>query len=1487
MVSQFKRVFRIVSRICIGILLFVAVVLFATGAILMIPSVQTRCAQKAAGILSKELQTEIHIEKLRVNWNLDIVLQDFMIKDRHGEPMLGMDKLKVHLPVYHRRSRTLVFHRMKAERLLVYIAKYTGEPHPNIYFLADYFRSDNPKKGMRLLFKHSRLKDSRFEFFYESKWEADQDGLWNYRDIRLNDIQAAIKTLDINGKDIILDIKNLQLKEHSGFEMTHYQGNVLINDHKIYCENTRFECGNGTRTDVDFRFDFDHFSSFSDFYDSVYFRCSLRPSVIAMEDLKYFVPAFQSMDNRKYRLQGDVSDCLSELRIEDFRLSLNDSAYLSGNVYTKGLPDAENTIWNVRLDEACFPLAYLEGYGLPKGKKLHFPSCLKNMVCSSADGEFLGSFQDFEAAVRMRTNYGDVQAEGHYSGNYTLDFAADNLLLTQLLGKNPLRKMALQGHVSGEGKNIEEYRADIHELLIHENTINDLHINGDKEDERLTFHLSSRDTLLKAEVKGFSDMSDDGRNLYYANMDVEYADLSALCLFRPDSAVSVSMHGDVQMKGKNWNDMEGEISLKDAVYSQNGRNFPLRHWVANVQQATNAQGEVNIRLFSDVMMAECRGNIPYPEIPARIRQEVSCYLPHALSVQYSLPEGNPYWDLSLHMRKSFPLLEVLFPKFRYQGTLDLKASRIPDAAERLNLEMSSPLLLFGNTEFHQCHLEGIGNEESMDMIIHCGDVVWNHSDSLSNLQDVRLRAECHDDTVAFEIESGQDDGFSGPQVSLGGQVHFLESYADVHFQKGDLKFGKSVFAISPENRILLSEQQVRFRQCGFSSGEQSFVLDGTYSSRYPSRIQVDMHRLILSEFDVFMKPYHLSMDGMVDGNILVSGQDTSLKFSSNVEISNFVFNETSYGRLSGSADWEEHEQRIRIRAHLYPLEDATAVAALEGYYIPSEQQIDLKGNIQSFDLHMLEPYLTSFATHVEGLCSGELFYTGPVQNPRLGGFVHFEEASLGIGYILTDYHIHHQDMRLIDTGFLFENFCFTDDYGNTGSMSGVVTHERLKHFGLELDVDFDHAMVLNTQYKDNDLFFGKAFGSGSVHLHQRPQGDFVIQGNVRTENPTYISILLNRSTTVSSQNSFIVFEKPYTMETELDTMENPNKKAHITGTNLMLDVSATPDATVKVVLDPSIGGTIVGSGNGAIRMELYKNRPFEMFGTYFLTDGTVDLALGNIITRTLKVENGSALSWNGKPSEGQMDIRASYSTKTSITNLLNESSLTSSYRSIPVSTLLSLKGNLLNPEFNFNIRMDDVDESIQSMVYNALDTTDKEEMFRQAFSLMLIGRFEAEQNSGSTVNYGIGYSLSELFSHYLQKMMSALTDNVNLGFLYKPGDGGYNGDEYNVQLSTNLMENRLSIQGSLDIYGDNGFQDEQAVAGNVVGDIIVEYKITRDGSLRIKVFNMANYYDVLSSVYTDVPYYQGIGIAFSKDFNTLKDLFRRKKKDAQKNTGRE
>jgi hypothetical protein len=69
-------------------------------------------------------------------------------------------------------------------------------------------------------------------------------------------------------------------------------------------------------------------------------------------------------------------------------------------------------------------------------------------------------------------------------------------------------------------------------------------------------------------------------------------------------------------------------------------------------------------------------------------------------------------------------------------------------------------------------------------------------------------------------------------------------------------------------------------------------------------------------------------------------------------------------------------------------------------------------------------------------------------------------------------------------------------------------------------------------------------------------------------------------------------------------------------------------------------------------------------------------------------------------------------------------------------------------------------------------------------------------------------------------------------------------------------------------------------ASNIVGDVDVGYKLTPDGQWILKVFNHSNvnsWYNYSGYDQTS-PYTQGVGIAFIKDFNNIRELFESKKK---------
>ncbi|MBK7855978.1 MAG: translocation/assembly module TamB domain-containing protein [Bacteroidetes bacterium] len=226
---------------------------------------------------------------------------------------------------------------------------------------------------------------------------------------------------------------------------------------------------------------------------------------------------------------------------------------------------------------------------------------------------------------------------------------------------------------------------------------------------------------------------------------------------------------------------------------------------------------------------------------------------------------------------------------------------------------------------------------------------------------------------------------------------------------------------------------------------------------------------------------------------------------------------------------------------------------------------------------------------------------------------------------------------------------------------------------------------------------------------------------------------------------------------------------------------------------------------------------------------------------------------------------------------------TSNRKRIPVELSLQLTGNLFNPNVKFNIDVPGLDASLQNQLRSRLST--EQELNRQVFSLLVLNRFSPPEESRNTANENgssnsVGANAGELLSNQVTNWLSKLSKDVNIGVNYRPGDELNRKDEFEVSLSTEIFNDRVSIDGSFGVNNNN----TSSSASNVVGDFNVEFKASRDGRVRLRAFNKTNtntYLNYLNSQYT-----QGIGIFYREEFNTRKELVatfkeRRAKKEKQ------
>jgi hypothetical protein len=555
---------------------------------------------------------------------------------------------------------------------------------------------------------------------------------------------------------------------------------------------------------------------------------------------------------------------------------------------------------------------------------------------------------------------------------------------------------------------------------------------------------------------------------------------------------------------------------------------------------------------------------------------------------------------------------------------------------------------------------------------------------------------------------------------------------------------------------------------------------------------------------------------------------------------------------------------------------------ITGSYNPSTLLADLTAKADKLPVDILNPLLKIFASGITGTASGKVRFEGEFAKPILTGALMGENISMKIDYLQTRYTFN-DSIRFDQAGIKFNNIKSLDDKGNSAYIDGAVYHKYFKDFTVDLTIKANDCMVLNTRPKDNDIFYGTAFASGLTTI-KSDGTSLSFDISAKTGKNTKFFIPLNKGLSVSDR-SFIKFEDPNPdkQKTAAIIKAQTSNQAKA-GMDINFDLEVTPDAEVKLIFDSKIGDEMRGTGTGNLNINLSRTGEFKMYGDYIIEDGDYLFTLGNILNKKFIVQNGGIISFNGDVQDAEIDIKAVYKTKALLSDIMKGISTDPRFsKQIPVECQLNLTGNLFNPVVGFDIYLPTADEETRAYLKSMIKSD--EEMSRQFLFLLVMNSFYADPTvagySQTTADMGtatVGVTTTEMLSNQLSNWLSQISKDFDINMMYRPGSTAIpNSQEVTVALSTQVLNDRVTINGNFDYGGNQYLTNIPSGSNALTGAFDVEVKLTE--KIRFKVFNRSN-----DNFYIDngIQYTQGVGLFFKQDFNKFRDLFAKHKKSPVK-----
>jgi hypothetical protein len=487
--------------------------------------------------------------------------------------------------------------------------------------------------------------------------------------------------------------------------------------------------------------------------------------------------------------------------------------------------------------------------------------------------------------------------------------------------------------------------------------------------------------------------------------------------------------------------------------------------------------------------------------------------------------------------------------------------------------------------------------------------------------------------------------------------------------------------------------------------------------------------------------------------------------------------------------------------------------------------------------------------------------------PQLVGSVKVRMTEFRINFLNTLYSI--SDNIEFGPGYIgFDNVTLYDTTGHMAKVNGKIYHKLFQDLRLDLEVTpFDFVGMSNTAAQ-SPLFYGVAVATGTARI-TGPADDILLDVKARTDKGTRAYIPISYAADVSD-NDYIHFvtNRPDTIPSTLPVQSLPVATAG--GFTLNFDLDVTDDASIQIFLPMQMGNIRV-SGDGLMKMGLNSKGDFTINGIYTMNNGSFLFSMKNLINRTFRILGGSTIAWTGDLYDARVNIRATYQVRPKLGGLPTLTGDTSLYdQRVPVDCIIRLTGNLFNPDIRFSLDMPDASDEVKSLVFNAIDTTNEVLMTQQMISLLVLNSFSFN-TTGSSVASSMGLTTYDIIANQLSNWLSQISEQFDIGVNYKKGTT-LTPEQVELALSTQLFNDRVYVNSAFGVgtYGSSAGQ-----ASQLVGDVLIEVKITPDGRFRVRAYNKTNTGNLLND---NTPYTQGVGLSYSKDFNNLGDLFHRKRK---------
>ncbi|PQJ80881.1 hypothetical protein BTO18_03020 [Polaribacter porphyrae] len=1096
-------------------------------------------------------------------------------------------------------------------------------------------------------------------------------------------------------------------------------------------------------------------------------------------------------------------------------------------------------------------------------------------------GSINGSLKDIKTDLKLKSSQGTIVVNGNLTNTDKINFDATisikDYQLNELLKNDKLGTATINIKSKGNGKTLNDLDATLNvtvsELKLNNYAIKDLQLNGDFKNGIGNLKSKYKDSNLNIKLDAFVDL-DTVNTKANATINVIGADLEALGLMQ--RKVKTGMDITLGFKG-NATNYTVDADVKNGAVVYDNKTYLLGGINVNgfIDKDTTAVSFKNKTI--DLKLAS---NTDPARFSKALEQHIFSYFYRDEIISDTIK--NP---VNLTFRGKIaqtPLLEEVFlVNIKDIDTIDI-AVDFNQKKRKLNAKITAPHINYSGNEIDSLSFTMNTNKDDFNFRLGFKDIKANPLDVPKTV----ITGNQKNNELSLNFKGiHKDELMMNVNTKITGNRDLLKFTV----ASDSLFLNKHSWAIPENNQIeFIDNNQLKFTNFKITKGNQSIEITDELDTSEIKDFSKDHIAIKYNNFQVkevfnYLNPEKEIATGILNGTFILEDPFQNTGVIADLNVKNLKFLKTDFGKLSlqgkslGNGKYDFGAK----------LKEGDVDLDLTGDYLVANEEafLNLDLNINEFKMKALNTLSMGELKDTSGSFSGNFNVDGTLSAPKYNGDISFDNANFNITKLNTKFTLLNEKLKVNNQGLFMNNFTVLDAKKNKLILKGNIKTKSFINPKFNLQLKANNFRLLNASKKDNPNLYGTATFNANADL----TGDLQIPkltANVTLGKDTNVTYVLPATyANIENRDEVVAFvnrENPNAILTQTE-----EQTAIISGFDIFTKLKIDKQAAITVVINEDTGDNFKVSGDGDFIFNMIPNGRISLTGAYEIANGHYELNLYGLVNRKFYLAPGGRISWSGDPFDAKLDASAIYNIKTSASPLMaaqisdEDPSIKNKFKQVlPFNVYLNIDGELMQPKISFNLDMpEDEQGAIGGQVYGRVQQVNQqeEELNKQVFSLLVLNRFYPDSGSDGSLG-GFSTIARDNLNDAVSGQLNAFSDKIlgNSGielnfdlnsYTDYQGTAATDRTQLGVTAQKKLFDDRLTVRvgSDVDLQGSNPTGEQTPLIGNVS----LEYKLSKDGRYRLKGFRRSQFENVIDGQ-TIV---SGVALIFMQEFNEFRELW--------------